>query len=847
MSFVVLLVLSILWGGVVAVAAAGIQRLGLSGRTRQMMWRCASIMLLAPFPVALIYACMGPGTIDPIWNYGEGQAPSIPIVLEEMPAQTGVAVQEVSQGVSFEFDLMTAAIVFLSLGWMFRACRARWANKELKRITDKSDPVQSYAVLSSAEFWNKRLGLTRRTSFRLLPGDYSPFTQGVLKPVVYLPHGLERELSQEEMALVVGHELMHIRRLDAVWRPMERIVADVLWFNPFAWLVRAELDRAREIACDEAMLVSKAPPTVYARALVAAARFAEGLPTRAPAAAMFPFNKDKELTERVKIAVANSQGNSSLVGLAAFGVFLLAGLPLAAAQGAGGEKLRAPLPEFEATVIKSEKAKITSGFGIRKHPISKEMKDHAGIDIADKIGTKIHTPSHGLVTFAGYKEGYGNVVQINYNPEWMGRFGQLSKILVEVGQSVQAGDVIGLLGESGNATGPHLHIEVYGPAPDFVRSGHKVAYDPEQLGVALIPALELRAKQIRDLGVVLPKSLAQPIAADSASALVAPSAPTALVAPKAPLAPNAPKVTGITYLDDGRVQILDAGVVVIEFDPSKDDFIPRHIVSKDGVSNKRKYTYEDANGDSVKIIAGTSDIPPSKLGIWVNGDKISNAAEWNEWRHEIQNYFEKDMNDFKADMREQAQDMRDREREEKADMRERAQDMRDRQREDREFVEMLEGGLEKRIEAQADAYEVEVDRWTDSLEAQVEELAARFERSAESSRHAANLKAQAQAQARANARSSAEALAMSSRAFAQDWTAVRQEQIAKTQIVALEQVLVELDEKVLSISEQCEQIENSEEVDAKYKLVGLKTAKSALQEARTQVAEQLVEAQKAFH
>lgn len=130
MNFVMLLILSIVWGGVVVVAAAGIQRLGLSGSARQMMWRCAALMLLAPFPVACLYAFVGPVFIEPVWNYGDGQAPQIPIVLDQMPELSTVSTVPAQQSWVYNFDLGAAALAFLSAGWLFRAFRARWASKE---------------------------------------------------------------------------------------------------------------------------------------------------------------------------------------------------------------------------------------------------------------------------------------------------------------------------------------------------------------------------------------------------------------------------------------------------------------------------------------------------------------------------------------------------------------------------------------------------------------------------------------------------------------------------------------------------------------------------------------------
>lgn len=189
------------------------------------------------------------------------------------------------------------------------------------------------------------------------------------------------------------------------------------------------------------------------------------------------------------------------------GVFLLAGLPLAAAQGAGAEKVRAPVPNFSETVIQSEKAKISSGYGKCKHPMSGDDHFHPGVDIAVAKGTPIHAPAKGVVSFAKFKEKYGNVVQIKFNDEWYGRFSQMKKINVEAGEKIEAGQVIGWVGSSGLSTGPHLHMEIHGPTVDYPKTGEQETYDPERMGIALLPALEIRAQRIRELGVVLPKAM----------------------------------------------------------------------------------------------------------------------------------------------------------------------------------------------------------------------------------------------------------------------------------------------------------------------------------------------------
>jgi len=108
------------------------------------------------------------------------------------------------------------------------------------------------------------------------------------------------------------------------------------------------------------------------------------------------------------------------------------------------------------------KSEITSGFGQRKHPISKKMKHHKGVDFKAKIGTPIYATSDGVVEKAKEQStGHGNHVVVKHDETFSSLYGQMSAIKVEEGQKVKKGDLIGLVGSSGASTGPHLHYEVW--------------------------------------------------------------------------------------------------------------------------------------------------------------------------------------------------------------------------------------------------------------------------------------------------------------------------------------------------------------------------------------------------
>jgi len=103
----------------------------------------------------------------------------------------------------------------------------------------------------------------------------------------------------------------------------------------------------------------------------------------------------------------------------------------------------------------------SSAYGWRKHPIYGTRKFHAGEDIPANSGTPIVAAASGTVTTAGWVSGYGNYTVINHGGGVMTAYGHQSSIQVSVGQSVSAGQQIGLVGSTGNSTGPHLHFEVY--------------------------------------------------------------------------------------------------------------------------------------------------------------------------------------------------------------------------------------------------------------------------------------------------------------------------------------------------------------------------------------------------
>jgi murein DD-endopeptidase MepM/ murein hydrolase activator NlpD len=103
---------------------------------------------------------------------------------------------------------------------------------------------------------------------------------------------------------------------------------------------------------------------------------------------------------------------------------------------------------------------ISSYFGERADPFDGEEAFHKGMDFASSAGNDVLAVASGIVTWAGPREGYGNLVEINHGNGLTTRYGHASRILVNVGDEVERGQAIASVGSTGRSTGPHVHFEV---------------------------------------------------------------------------------------------------------------------------------------------------------------------------------------------------------------------------------------------------------------------------------------------------------------------------------------------------------------------------------------------------
>ena len=135
-----------------------------------------------------------------------------------------------------------------------------------------------------------------------------------------------------------------------------------------------------------------------------------------------------------------------------------------ASRGAGGEYFDRAGKSLRAPFLRAPLAfrRISSGFGMRRHPILGVWRAHKGTDYAAGLGTPVRSIGDGVVIFAGRKSGYGNVVEVRHRNGFVSRYGHLSRFArgTRRGARVTIGQTIAHVGMTGLATAPHLHFEV---------------------------------------------------------------------------------------------------------------------------------------------------------------------------------------------------------------------------------------------------------------------------------------------------------------------------------------------------------------------------------------------------
>jgi beta-lactamase regulating signal transducer with metallopeptidase domain len=334
--------------------------------------------------------------------------------------------------------------------------------------------VQDERIVNMAVKWGKLFNLKRNVQLLTSNQSFFPFTFGTFRPVIFLPESLLKEREMDALESVIAHEMAHIKRLDSFWIRLQNFIQVLYFFNPVAWYAVSQLNLSRERICDRIVLSKRLiSPRQYGQSMVAVLKL--GLWGSIAEEVLPGFgNHKKKMILRIKEIMGKDIMKKQRIAvivvlLIAFGVFLL---PMASdtsnAQEPQGEQeienpnqVTSSEKEGEPLSLPIREGYISSGYGNRIHPVYKKKMLHKGIDVAAEKGTKIYAAADGRVEFTGKKGLYGLLVILQHEDDYQTWYARMDTSLVNKGDKVNAGDVIGRVGNSGLSTAPHLHFELH--------------------------------------------------------------------------------------------------------------------------------------------------------------------------------------------------------------------------------------------------------------------------------------------------------------------------------------------------------------------------------------------------
>ncbi|MFK7953434.1 MAG: peptidoglycan DD-metalloendopeptidase family protein [Ekhidna sp.] len=289
---------------------------------------------------------------------------------------------------------------------------------------------------------------------------------------VFIPESL---FGSSDFDQILAHECVHVKQRHSVDRLLMDFAVSLFWFNPFIYLYRNALIEIHEYQADETVVNKFKDPIRYQEIL-----FSQ-LQTPQYSGMVSHFNVS---TIKKRIVMMNKQKKKSrwiyfiVAPLTLAMIFAFSSksamkpIELISAEMAGViepddfkfPKINFYQADYQPSILplrNSKKIRMTSGYGMRMHPIYQVRKMHMGIDFSCPIGTEVLAAADGLVEEVKVtSNGYGKRITIKHGNEYRTKYSQLSDFKVQKGDLVKKGQVIALSGNSGASTAPHLHYEI---------------------------------------------------------------------------------------------------------------------------------------------------------------------------------------------------------------------------------------------------------------------------------------------------------------------------------------------------------------------------------------------------
>lgn len=274
---------------------------------------------------------------------------------------------------------------------------------------------------------------------------------------IFIPEELS---GKSQLDIIIAHEKVHARQLHTLDLLIVELFCIVFWFNPFVFLLKRSLKTVHEYTADQQSVKSRDDKIEFLGLL------ASGVEVSLSNGVSSNFYWST-LKKRINMITKNK--TTRLRKLSYLLLIPVIGFVFMSFSGFVSE------PSFISTMkldfgkdipsihpLKTdEPVKITSGYGMRMHPIKKVEKMHYAVDFKATVGTPIVATANGVVIKKEYSpKGYGRFIIIKHSETYSTLYSQMSEFKVDLGDEVVQGQIIGLVGSSGVSTGPHLHYEI---------------------------------------------------------------------------------------------------------------------------------------------------------------------------------------------------------------------------------------------------------------------------------------------------------------------------------------------------------------------------------------------------
>lgn len=377
-----------------------------------------------------------------------------------------------------------------------------------KKIKSLTSPLENENTLFLYRKTSENLGISSLPSLYNIKVPCSPFVTGIFKPSIFLP---EQEFSNSELTFIFQHELIHYKNKDLWVKLISSIICILHWFNPLVWILNKNLGDSIEKTCD-AQVVSSLDFTQrqkYANTILFISQIQSSF-CHAGFVSTFSNNK-KNMKERLSSMLHAKKHTKKILGISIAAIIALCGVGFTVSaavytpnesesststsqteEGSASalssttndaieSKNEASLPDSidtsekevsptsetpETTLVPEDNTQTQSVSLINPVPdvkyLSRGLTDgHRGIDLNAPEGADVVAAASGTVLLAGENHySYGNYLVIDHGNGYTTTYAHCQKLLVSEGQSVSAGQVIALVGHTGNSTGNHLHFEL---------------------------------------------------------------------------------------------------------------------------------------------------------------------------------------------------------------------------------------------------------------------------------------------------------------------------------------------------------------------------------------------------